>query len=95
MIKVDIGKSFLVDVEIIGIGFLLLNFRKHYKEYLSGIIQRNRIDPAAVMSLSELNRELENSGVTSIPKQLSTETENEYHSRLRQVSLSFMQTMIV
>ena len=57
----------------------------HYKEYLVGLINRNAIDPAELMSIDELVIVLNRSEVAT-PERQDGENEDIYRERILNVS---------
>ena len=61
--------------------------RIHYKEYLVGLVNRDCIDPAEVMTADELSTLLQRAE-RNVPRQARDETVAQYTKRLRDVSLT-------
>ena len=58
-------------------------FRSHYKEYLVGLINKNKVDPVDIMGVQELERCFARRGKQA-PKPRN-ESEGQYRKRLAQV----------
>ena len=59
-------------------------FRSHYKEYLVGLINKNKVDPVDIMGVQELERCFARRGKQA-PKPRN-ENEGQYRKRLAQVT---------
>ena len=59
-------------------------FRSHYKEYLVGLINKNKVDPVDIMGVQELERCFARRGKQA-PKPRN-ESEGQYRKRLAQVT---------
>lgn len=65
--------------------------RIHYKEYLVGLINKNKVDPVDIMGVKELERCFIRMGKQA-PKLNKNENEQQYKKRLAQVCVNFIFT---